>query len=228
MTPSTKIRDERAAEWLEDPPEIPTLLSAAGSERCTAVLFRAFLAVLAIRLQRPTARITPRSLCWRAKNGRVVHVTCEPYFCKSEEPPHHPLLVRVLVNKVAVGLGSEVDAVAAAVARESGLVEEGDEPCRAPRWSLELAVFPGELLRFTSYIADLVRASERDEDEGAVEPPMPAEVLVESEGLHGTRALYVWSERAWDYFADRVWMDEIVPSNSHFMALREQRRSARR
>lgn len=73
-----------------------------------------------------------------------------------------------------------------------------------------------------------MRASERDEDEGAVEPPMPAEVLVESEGLYGTRALYVWSERAWDYFADRVWMDEIVPSNSHFMALREQRRSARR
>lgn len=228
MTPSTKSLDERAAEWLEDPPEVPTLPSATGSERYTAVLFRAFLAVLAIRLQRPTARISQASLCWRAKNGRVEHVTCEPYFCPSEEPPHHPLLVRVLVNKVAVGLVSEVDAVAAAVARESGLVEEGDEPGRPPRWSLELVVFPGELLRFASYIADLVAASGRDEDEGAVEPSMPAEVLVESEGLHGTRALYVWSERAWDYFADRVWMDEIVPSNSHFMALREQRRSARR
>ncbi|MBE7447434.1 MAG: hypothetical protein HS111_00655 [Kofleriaceae bacterium] len=70
-------------------------------------------------------------------------------------------------------------------------------------------------------------ASERDEDEDEVETPMPAEVLVESEVFHGTRALYVWSERAWDYLADRVWMDEIVPSNSHFMALR-QRRSARR
>jgi hypothetical protein len=228
MTPSTKILDERAAEWLEDSPEVPTLPSATGSERYTALLFRAFLAVLAIRLQRPTARISRASLCWRTKNGRVEHVTCEPFFCPSEEPPHHPLLVRVLVNKVPVGLVSEVDAVAAAVARERGLVEEGDEPCRAPRWSLELAVFPGELLRFASYIADLVCASERDEDEGAVEPPMPAEVLVESEGLHGTRALYVWSERAWDYFADRVWMDEIVPSNSHFMALRGQRRSARR
>ena len=191
-------------------------------------MLRAFLAVLAIRLQRPTARISVASLCWRAKNGRVEHVACEPYFCQSVEPPHHPLLVRVLVNKVAVGLVSEVDAVAAAVARENGLVEEGDEPGRPPRWSLELAVFPGELLRFASYIADLVRASERDEDEGALEPSSPAEVLVESEGLHGTRALYVWSERAWDYFADHVWMDEIVPSNSHFMALRGQRRSARR
>lgn len=217
---------ERAAEWLEDPTEPQS--EASFEERYAPLLFRAFFAVLAVRLQRPTARVSPASLCWRAKSGRVEHVTCEPYFCKSEEPPHHPLLVRVLVNKVAVGLGSEVDAVAAAVARESGLVEEGDEPCRPPRWSLELAVFPGELLRFTSYIADLVRASERGEDEDAVEPPMPAEVLVESEGLHGTRALYVWSERAWDYFADRVWMDEIVPSNSHFMALREQRRSARR
>lgn len=219
---------ESAAEWLEDPPEVPTLPSAAGSKRYAALLFRAFLAVLAIRLRRPMARISQASLCWRAKNGRVEHVTCEPYFCPSEEAPHHPLLVRVLVNKVAVGLVSEVDAVAATVARENGLVEEIDEPCRAPRWSLELAVFPGELLRFASYIADLVRASESDEDEGAVEPPLPAEVLVESEGLHGTRALYVWSERAWDYFADRVWMDEIVPSNSHFMALRGQRRSARR
>lgn len=228
MNPLTRKLAERAAEWLEDPPENPTLPSAAGSDRYTAALFRAFLAVLAIRLQRPTARISRSSLCWRAKSGRVEHVTCEPYFCPSEEPPHHPFLVRVLVNKVAVGLVSEVDAVAAAVARESGLVEQVDEPCRAPRWSLELAAFPGELLRFASYVADLVRASERDEDEGAVEPPMAAEVLVESEGLHGTRALYVWSERAWDYFADRVWMDEIVPSNSHFMALREQRRSARR
>jgi hypothetical protein len=216
---------ERAADWLEDPPEP----QAEGSfdERYAPVLFRAFLAVLAVRLQRPTARITPRSLCWRSKSGRVEHVTCEPYFSPSEEPPHHPLLVRVLVNKVAVGLVSEVDAVAAAVARENGLVEEDDEPCRPPRWSLELAVFPGELLRFASYIADLVLASERGEDEGAIEPPIPAEVLVESEGLCGTRALYVWSGRAWDYFADRVWMDEIVPSNSHFMALR-QRRSARR
>jgi hypothetical protein len=227
MTLSTKLLAEHAAEWLEDP-AVPTLPSAAGSERYTAVLFRAFLAVLAIRLQRPAARISQASLCWRAKNGRIEHVTCEPYFCPSEEPPHHPLLMRVLVNKVVVGLVSEVDAVAAAVARENSLVEESDEPCRAPRWSLELAVFPGELLRFASYIADLVAAAERDEDEGAVEPPMPAEVLVESEGLHGTRALYVWSERAWDYFADRVWMDEIVPSNSHFMALRGQRRSARR
>lgn len=226
-SPTRKVA-ERAAEWLEDPPENPTLPSVAGSERYTAVLFRSFLAVLAIRLRRPTARISRSSLCWRARSGRIEHVTCEPFFCPSEEPPHHPLLVRVLVNKVAAGLVSELDAVAAAVARERGLVEEGDEPGRPPRWSLELAVFPGELLRFASYVADLVRASERDEDEGAVEPPMPAEVLVESEELHGTRALYVWSERAWDYFADHVWMDEVVPSNSHFMALREQRRSARR
>jgi hypothetical protein len=201
MTGTTSKLVERAAEWLEDPPERQT--DATFDERYAAVLFRAFLAVLAIRLQRPTARISPASLCWRANNGRVEHVTCEPYFCPSEEPPHHPLLVRVLVNKVAVGLVSEVDAVAAAVARESGLVEVGDEPSRAPDWSLELVVFPGE-------------------------PPIPAEALVESEGLHGTRALYVWSARAWDYFADRVWMDEIVPSNSHFMALRGQRRSARR
>lgn len=228
MRGPTKKVAERAAEWLEDPSEVPTLPSAAGSERYTAVLFRAFLAVLAVRLQRPTARMSRASLCWRAKSGRVEHVTCEPYFCPSQEPPHHPLVVRVLVNKVAVGLVSEVDAVAAAVARESGLVEEGDEPGSPPRWSLELAVFPGELLRFASYVADLVRASELDEDTGAVEAPSPAEVLVESEGLHGTRALYVWSERAWDYFADHVWMDEIVPSNSHFMALRGQRRSARR
>lgn len=226
MSPSMSKLAERTAEWLEDPPEPQA--EASFDERYAALLFRAFLAVLAIRLQRPTARITPRSLCWRAKNGRVEHVTCEPYFCQSVEPPHHPLLVRVLVNKVTVGLVSEVDAVAAAVARESGLVDEDDEPCRPPRWSLELAIFPGELLRFASYIADIVRAAEQREDEGAVEPPMPAEILVESEGLHGTRALYVWSERAWDYFADRVWMDEIVPSNSHFMALREQRRSARR
>lgn len=215
---------ERGAEWLEDPPEPQA--EASFGERYAPLLYRAFLAVVAIRLRRSTARITPRSLCWRAKNGRVEHVTCEPYFCQSAEPPH-PLLVRVLVNKVAVGLVSEVDAVAAAVARQNGLVEEGDEPGRPPRWSLELAVFPGEVLRFASYIADLVRASERNEDEGAVEPPMPAEVLIESEALHGTRALYVWSERAWDYLADRVWMDEVVPSNSHFMALR-QRRSARR
>jgi len=216
---------ERAAEWLKDPPKPQA--EASFDERYAPLLYRAFLAVVGIRLRRSTARITPRSLCWGAKNGRVEHVTCESYFCPSEEPPHHPLLVRVLVNKVMVGLVSEVDAVAATVARESGLVEEDDEPCRPPRWSLELAVFPGELLRFASYIADLVWASELDEDEGAVEPPMPAEVLVESEGRHATRALYVWSERAWDYFADRVWMDEIVPSNSHFMALR-QRRSARR
>lgn len=216
---------ERAAEWLEDPPEPQA--EDSFDERYAALLFRAFLAVLAIRLQRPTARITPRSLCWRAKSGRVEHATCEPYFCPSEDPPRHPLLVRVLVNKVTVGLVSEVDAVAAAVARESSLVEEDDEPCRPPRWSLELAIFPGELLRFASYIADLVRAAEQREDEGAVEPPMPAEILVESEGLHGTHALYVWSERAWEHFEDRVWMDEIVPSNSHFMALR-QRRGARR
>lgn len=226
MNTLTRKLAERPAEWLEDPPKPQA--EASFDERYAALLFRAFLAVLAIRLQRPTARISQASLCWRAKNGRVEHVTCEPYFCPSEEPPHHPLLVRVLVNKVAAGLVSEVDAVAATVARENGLVEEIDEPCRAPRWSLELAVFPGELLRFASYIADLVAAAERAEDEGAVEPPIPAEVLVESEGLCGTRALYVWSERAWDYFADRVWMDEIVPSNSHFMALREQRRSARR
>jgi len=226
MNTLTRKLAERPAEWLEDPPKPHA--EASFDERYAALLFRAFLAVLAIRLQRPTARISQASLCWRARNGHVEHVTCEPYFCPSEEPPHHALLVRVLVNKVAVGLVSEVDVVAATVARENGLVEEIDEPCRAPRWSLELAVFPGELLRFASYIADLVAAAERDEDEGAVEPPMPAEVLVESEGLHGTRALYVWSERAWDYFADRVWMDEIVPSNSHFMALRGQRRSARR
>lgn len=226
MNTLTRKLAEHPAEWLEDPPKPQA--EASFDERYAALLFRAFLAVLAIRLQRPTARISQASLCWRAKNGRVEHVTCEPYFCPSEEPPHHPLLVRVLVNKVVVGLVSEVDAVAAAVARESGLIEEGDEPGSPPRWSLELAVFPGELFRFASYIADLVAAAERDEDEGAVEPPIPAEVLVESEGLHGTRALYVWSERAWDYFADRLWMDEIVPSNSHFMALREQRRSARR
>ena len=226
MNTLTRKLAERPAEWLEDPPKPQA--EASFDERYAALLFRAFLAVLAIRLQRPTARISRASLCWRARNGHVEHVTCEPYFCPSEEPPHHPLLVRVLVNKVAVGLVSEVDVVAATVARENGLVEEIDEPCRAPRWSLELAVFPGELLRFASYIADLVAAAERDEDEGAVEPPIPAEVLVESEGLYGTRALYVWSERAWDYFADRVWMDEIVPSNSHFMALPEQRRSARR
>ncbi|WP_141327279.1 hypothetical protein [Myxococcus sp. AB025B] len=228
MNPLTRKLAERAAEWLEDPPQVSTPPNTSGPERYTAVLFRAFLAVLAIRLQRPTARISRASLCWRAKNGRVEHVTCEPFFCQSEESPHHPLLVRVLVNKVVVGLVSEVDAVAAGVARESGLIEEGDEPGSPPRWSLELAVFPGELFRFASYIADLVRASERDEDEGAVEPPMRAEILVESEGLHGTRALYVWSERAWDYFAARVWMDEIVPSNAHFMALPTQRRSARR
>lgn len=226
MNTLTRKLAERPAEWLEVPPKPQA--EASFDERYAALLFRAFLAVLAIRLQRPTARISQASLCWRAKNGRVEHVTCEPYFCPSEEPPYHPLLVRVLVNKVAVGLVSGADAVAATVARENGLVEEIDEPCRAPRWSLELAVFPGELLRFASYIADLVAAAERAEDEGAVEPPIPAEVLVESEGLYGTRALYVWSERAWDYFADRVWMDEIVPSNSHFMALREQRRSARR
>lgn len=226
MNPLTRKLAERAAEWLEEPPDPQA--EASFDERYAALLFRAFLAVLAIRMQRPTARISQASLCWHAKNGRVEHVTCETYFCPSEEPPHHPLLVRVLVNKVAVGLVSEVDIVAAAVARESGLVEEGDEPVRPPRWSLELAVFPGELLRVAAYIADLVRASERDEDEGAVEPPMPAEVLVESEALHGTRALYVWSERAWEYLADRVWMDEVVPSNSHFMALRGLRRSARR
>lgn len=225
MKGPTKKVAERAADWLQDPPKPQA--QASFDERYAALLFRAFLAVLAIRLQRPTARISRSSLCWRAKNGRIQHVSCEPYFCPSEESSHHPLLVRGLVNKVAVGLVSEVDAVAAAVARENGLVEELDEPCRPPRWSLELAVFPGELLRFASYIADLVRASERDEDEGTVEPPIPAEVLVESEGLHGTRALYVWSERAWDYFGDSVWMDEIVPSNSHFMALRG-RRSARR
>lgn len=106
MTPSTKVLAERAAEWLADPPEVPTLPSAAGSKRYTALLFRAFLAVLSIRLQRPTARISQASLCWRAKNGRVEYVTCEPYFCPSEDPPHHPLLVRVLVNKVVVGLRS--------------------------------------------------------------------------------------------------------------------------
>lgn len=226
MNTLTRKLAERPAEWLEDPPKPQA--EASFDERYAALVFRAFLAVLAIRLQRPTARLSQASLCWRAENGRVEHVTCEPFFCPSEEPPHHPLLVRVLVNKVAVGLVSEADAVAATVASENGLVEAIDDPCRAPRWSLELAVFPGELLRFASYVADLVAASERDEDEGAVEPPIPAEVVVESEGLHGTRALYVWSERAWDYFADRVWMDEIVPSNSHFMALREQRRSARR
>ena len=131
MRGPTRKLAERAAEWLEDPPEP----QAEGSfdERYAALLFRAFLAVLAIRLQRPTARISRSRLCWRAKSGRIEHVTCEPYFCPSEELPHHPLLVRVLVNKVAVGLVSEVDAVAAAVAHERGLVDESDEPCRAPR-----------------------------------------------------------------------------------------------
>lgn len=225
MTGATSKLAERAAEWLEDPPEPQP--EATFDERYAAVLFRAFLAVLAIRLQRPTARISPASLCWRANNGRVEHVTCEPFFCASEETPQHPLLVRVLVNKVTVGLVEERDAAAAAVARESGLVEAGEQ-CLPPRWSLELAVFPGELLRFASYLADLVRASERDEDETAVEPPMPAELIVEREGARLLPALYVWSERAWAYLAEQVWMDEIVPSNAHFMALPRQRRSARR
>lgn len=225
MTGVTSKRAERAAEWLEDPPEPQP--DATFDEHYAAVLFRAFLAVLAIRLQRPTARISPASLCWRANNGRVEHVTCEPFFCPSEDVPHHPLLVRVLVNKVTVGLVEERDAAAAAVARESGLVEAGAQ-CLPPRWSLELAVFPGELLRFASYLADLVRASERDEDESAVEPPMRAELIVEREGARLLPALYVWSERAWDYLAEQVWMDEIVPSNAHFMALPRQRRSARR
>jgi hypothetical protein len=215
----------KLAEWLEEPPEPQA--ERTFDERYAAVLFRAFLAALAIRLQRPTARISPRSLCWRATNGRVEHVTCEPFFCATEDAPQRPLLVRVLVNKVTVGLLEERDAVAAEVARESGLVEEG-EPLVPQRWSLELAVFPGELLRFATYLAELVRASERDEDETAVEPPMPAELMVEREGTRLLPALYVWSQRAWDYFADHVWMDEIVPSNAHFMALRRQRRSARR
>lgn len=225
MTGATSKRAERAAEWLDDPPEPQP--EATFDEHYAAVLFRAFLAVLAIRLQRPTARISPTSLCWRATNGRVEHVTCEPYFCPSEDSRHRPLLVRVLVNKVTVGLVEERDAAAAAVARESGLVEEG-EPCLSPRWTLELAVFPGELLRSASYLADLVRASERDEDESAVEPPMPAELIVEREGARLLPALYVWSARAWDYLAEQVWMDEIVPSNAHFMALPRQPRSARR
>ncbi|MBI3207068.1 MAG: hypothetical protein HYZ29_36355 [Myxococcales bacterium] len=225
MTGATSKLAERSAEWLEDPPEPQT--DATFDERYAAVLFRAFLAVLAIRLQRPTAGISPASLCWRANNGRVEHVTCEPFFCVSEDSPHRPLLVRVLVNKVTVGLVEERDAAAAAVARESGLVEEG-EPCLSPRWTLELAVFPGELLRFATYLAELVRASERDEDETAVEPPMPTELIVEREGARLLPALYVWSERAWDYLAEQVWMDEIVPSNAHFMALPRQRRSARR
>jgi hypothetical protein len=225
VTGATSKLVERAAEWLEDPPEPQP--DATFDERYAAVLFRAFLAVLAIRLQRPTARISPTSLCWRATNGRVEHVTCEPYFCPSEDTPQHPLLVRVLVNKVTVGLVEERDAAAAAVARESGLVEEG-ERCLSPRWTLELAVFPGELLRFATYLADLVRASERDEDERDVELPVPAELIVEREGARLVPALYVWSERAWDYLAEQVWMDEIVPSNAHFMALPRQRRSARR
>jgi hypothetical protein len=208
MTGTTSKLVERAAEWLEDPPKPQT--DATFDERYAAVLFRAFIAVLAIRLQRPTARLSPTSLCWRATNGRVEHVTCEPFFCASEDTPQHPLLVRVLVNKVTVGL-----------------VEE-DEPCLSPRWTLELAVFPGELLRFATYLAELVRASERDEDETAVEPPMPAELIVEREGARLLPALYVWSERAWDYLAEQVWMDEIVPSSAHFMALPRQRRSARR
>lgn len=225
MTGATSELAERAAEWLEDPPE--PQIDATCDERYAAVLFRAFLAVLAIRLQRPTARISPRSLCWRATNGRVEHVTCEPFFCPSEDAPHRPLLVRVLVNKVAVGLVDERDAAAAAVARESGLVEAG-KPYLPPRWSLELALFPGELLRYATYVADLVRASERDEDESAVAAPTTSEVIVEREGAGLLPALYVWSERAWDYLAEQVWMDEIVPSNAHFMALPTQRRSARR
>jgi hypothetical protein len=225
MTRATRKLAERAAEWLEDPPALQT--EATFEERYPALLFRAFLAVLSIRLGRPTARISGASLCWRATNGRVEHVACEPFFCATEDAPQRPLLVRVLVNKVTVGLLEERDAVAAEVARESGLVEEG-EPFLPQRWSLELAVFPGELLRFATYLAELVRASERDEDETAVEPPMPAELMVEREGTRLLPALYVWSERAWDYFADHVWMDEIVPSNAHFMALRRQRRSARR
>lgn len=225
MTGATSKLAERAAGWLEDPPEPQT--NATFDERYAAVLFRAFLAVLAIRLQRPTARLSPASLCWRATNGRVEHVTCEPYFCQSEDVPHRPFLVRVLVNKVTVGLVEERDAAAAAVARENGLVEAG-EPYLPPRWSLEFAVFPGELLRYATYLADLVRASERDEDETAVEPPLPAELIVEREGARLLPALYVWSERAWDYLAEQVWMDEIVPSNAHFMALPRQRRSARR
>lgn len=225
MTGTTSKLAERAAEWLEDPPEPQT--DATCDERYAAVLFRAFLAVLAIRLQRPTARISPRSLCWRATNGRVEHVTCERFFCATEDAPQRPLLVRVLVNKVTVGLVEERDAAAAAVARESGLVEEG-EPCLSPGWTLELAVFPSELLRYATYVTDHVRASERDEDESAVAPPMASEFIVEREGARLLPALYVWSERAWDYLAEQVWMDEIVPSNAHFMALPRQRRSARR
>jgi hypothetical protein len=223
MTHATSKLAERAAEWLEEPPEPQT--DATFDEHYASLLFRAFLAVLAIRLQRPTARLSPTSLCWRATNGRVEHVTCEPYFCPSEDSPHRPLLV--LVNKVTVGLVEERDAAAAAVARENGIVEAG-EPCLPPRWTLEFAVFPGELLRFATYVADLVRASERDEDETAVEPPMPAELIVEREGARLLPTLYVWSERAWGYLAEQVWMDEIVPSNAHFMALPTQRRSERR
>lgn len=225
MTGATSKLAERAAEWLEEPPEPQP--EATFDERYAAVLFRAFLAVLTIRLQRPTARPSPTSLCWRATNGRVEHVTCEPFFCPSEDVPHRPFLVRVLVNKVAVGLVDERNAAAAEVARENGLVEAG-EPYLPPRWSLELAVFPGELLRFASYLADLVRASERDEDESAVAPSTTSEVIVEREEARLLPALYVWSERAWDYLAEQVWMDEIVPSNAHFMALPRQRRSARR
>lgn len=225
MTHATSKLVERAAEWLEDPPEPQT--DATFDERYTAVLFRVFLAVLAIRLQRPTARISSNSLCWRATNSRVEHVTCEPFFCSSEDAPDRPLLVRVLVNKVAVGLVDDRDAAAAAVARENGFIGEG-EPCLQSRWSLELTVFPGELLRFATYVADLVQAFERDEDESAVGPPMPAELIVEREGARLLPALYVWSQRAWDYLAEQVWMDEIVPSNAHFTAFPTQRRSVRR
>lgn len=94
---------ERAAPWLIDESDAPHWTRRATdvlyAERYAGALFRAFLAVLAVRLRRPTARVSPADLCWRTSDGRLEHLRCEPYLVPSELEPRRPFLVRVVVNK---------------------------------------------------------------------------------------------------------------------------------
>lgn len=226
-TNTTERITARAASWLTDRSAAQRwtrmTTKVLYAERYATVLFRAFVAVLAVRLRRPTARVSPFGLCWRTTGGRLEHLRCEPYLVPSELEPHRPLLVRVVVNKGPV---EDVELAA----RDCCLLPDDVEP-RPPLWSLELVVMPGELLRFAPYLVQLVLAFEANGDDGeetVVEPPVPTTLVEEHDGLWATRTLYEWTERARAILEARAWKDEHVPASVAARALTNQRRSPRR
>lgn len=200
----------RAAPWLaEESHWTSGATEVLRAERYAGALFRAFLAVMGVRLQRPTARVSTHGICWRTSGGRIEDLRCEPYLAPSEQDPNRPLIVRVVVNK---GPAGDVEIAA----RENGLLAEDAEP-RPPRWSHEIVVMPGELLRFAPYIVRLVHAFEADleeDEETVVEPPMPTTLVEEHNGIWAQRSLYEWSERARSVLETKAWTSARVPTSA--------------